>query len=90
MSDATRGWLALIIIIVSGVLAFSVIVLPLILPIFIPSASAYQVPDSVREWGGIIIGFYFGSSINLIKDLIGFAKQPAEAPPLETPHPRSS
>lgn len=71
MSERARSWMVFMLIAISGLLAGCVIVLPLLMPWLIDAANAYQVPDYIKEWGGIIIGFYFGASVNLIKDLIG-------------------
>ena len=35
------------------------------MPIF---RSGFTIPDVLQNWGGLIIGFYFGSFITLLKD----------------------
>ena len=59
--------------VISGLLAFIVICFPVIVSAF----TAYTVPTEVKEWGGIIVGFYFGSFATLIIESI---KRPKEAP----------
>ena len=67
-------------IIVCGVFVSSTIALIIICTV------AYQViiqpeagvPDVLRDWGGLILGFYFGSFIGLIKDWFGIKKMPTQ------------
>ena len=33
--------------------------------------SGHPIPDELSNWGGIILGFYFGTFVGLIKDYIG-------------------
>jgi hypothetical protein len=44
----------------SSVIAIVVIVVPVIAPF---SEKAYNIPPEVKEWGGVIIGFYFGAFV---------------------------
>jgi hypothetical protein len=30
-----------------------------------------DIPDVLSNWGGIILGFYFGQFVNLVKDFMG-------------------
>jgi hypothetical protein len=30
-----------------------------------------KIPDVLSNWGGIILGFYFGQFVNLVKDFMG-------------------
>jgi len=53
--------------VVSGVIALAVILTACYLTIFEQSATA---PDIISNWGGIIVGFYFGSFVALAKDLL--------------------
>lgn len=43
---------------ISGLLALLVIGLPLIAHAFDP---AYEMPSVIDKWGGVVIGYYFGS-----------------------------
>lgn len=52
---------------VSGLIALSVILTACYLTIFEQSA---QTPKIISDWGGIIVGFYFGSFVGLTKDLL--------------------
>lgn len=52
---------------VAGLLAVGVIILPLLIRAF---DETYTIPDHIRDWGGIIIGFYFGSFISLVDRLL--------------------
>lgn len=35
------------------------------------------VPDVLSNWGGIILGFYFGQFVNLVKDYMGVIEKRA-------------
>lgn len=50
---------------VSSIIALAVIGVVALMPILVPG---YQVPDTLANWGGLIIGFYFGSFVTLLKD----------------------
>ena len=52
-------------VIVASIIALSVILVVAVLPLFWPTA---KVPDALTNWGGLIIGFYFGSFVTLLKD----------------------
>lgn len=40
------------------------------------SLQAKTVPDVLANWGGIVIGFYFGSALNLIKEYAALGAAP--------------
>lgn len=44
----------------SSIIAVVVIAVPLLAPL---SENPYNIPPEVKDWGGIIIGFYFGSFV---------------------------
>jgi hypothetical protein len=44
----------------SSVIATVVIAVPLLVPM---TSIPYNIPPEVKEWGGIIIGFYFGAFV---------------------------
>ena len=50
---------------VSSIIALLVICVAALLPIFWP---AVKIPEALTNWGGLIIGFYFGSFVSLLKD----------------------
>lgn len=33
------------------------------------------VPDVLSNWGGVILGFYFGQFVNLVKDYMGILER---------------
>jgi len=35
------------------------------MPVF---RQGYTIPETLQNWGGLIIGFYFGSFVSLLKD----------------------
>lgn len=53
--------------IISGVLAIVIICVPIIAPLFV---SDYKIPASIENWGGVIIGFYFGSFISQVGNFL--------------------
>lgn len=50
---------------VSAIIALTIILGATIMAIIYPDADP---PKFLEEWGGMIIGFYFGSFISLLKD----------------------
>ncbi|MBD3664629.1 hypothetical protein [Sulfitobacter aestuariivivens] len=52
-------------VIVSSIIALLVICVVAIMPLIWPE---YKSPETLNNWGGLIIGFYFGSFISLLKD----------------------
>ena len=52
---------------ISGILALMVIGVPIIGPFF---EEAYKIPPAIENWGGVIIGFYFGSFLTTIVDVL--------------------
>lgn len=53
--------------VISGVLALVIICVPIIAPLFLTS---YAIPETIENWGGVIIGFYFGSFITQVGNII--------------------
>jgi len=58
---------------VSSFIAVAVIASVVIVTIWNPEL---KIPDVLRDWGGLIIGFYFGSFVTLIKDLFRTSPKP--------------
>ncbi|MBX3576973.1 MAG: hypothetical protein KF723_07175 [Rhizobiaceae bacterium] len=54
-------------VLVSAIIAITVIAVPIIGPMVVDT---YAIPTEVKEWGGVIIGFYFGSFVTLIGNLL--------------------
>lgn len=54
-------------VVISGVIAIAVIAVPIIAPMI---SKTYTIPPELKEWGGVIIGFYFGSFITLVGNLL--------------------
>lgn len=55
---------------ISVIVVVSVVAIAII-PTFLPNVVRPEIPDVLSNWGGIILGFYFGQFINLVKDYIG-------------------
>jgi uncharacterized membrane protein AbrB (regulator of aidB expression) len=60
------GWL----ITVMGATAGLISVIVIISVVFI-ALRGQTIPPELSNWGGIILGFYFGQFVNLLKDYMG-------------------
>lgn len=52
---------------ISGVLALVIICVPILAPFW---KSTYVIPPEIKNWGGVIIGFYFGSFISQVANVL--------------------
>lgn len=79
--NGNQFWISRFVIVfgmvISGIIAVVVIVVPLIAPFF----TTYQIPKIIEEWGGIIIGFYFGTFATLITNLLVEEKRGGQPAP---------
>lgn len=50
-------------VVVSGILALVVICVPVILSMINPDFNS--IPPTIKDWGGIILGYYFGSMVGV-------------------------
>lgn len=53
--------------IVSSIISLIIVLTVAYFKIFLPE---FPIPEILTNWGGLIIGFYFGSFIGLVKDLL--------------------
>ena len=53
--------------VISGILALVIICIPIMAPLFVHD---YKIPSSIENWGGVIIGFYFGSFISQVGNFL--------------------
>lgn len=65
LDQSTKKFVVYCTVSVASVIALTVIAVVAMMPIFNPS---YQVPETLQNWGGLIIGFYFGTFMTLLKD----------------------
>lgn len=65
LEQSTKKFVVYCTVTVASIIALTVIAVVALLPIFEPS---YQVPETLQNWGGLIIGFYFGTFMTLLKD----------------------
>lgn len=86
--DKSIAFLIYVGVSVSAVIAITVIAVPIISPMV---SNTYTIPAELKEWGGVIIGFYFGSFITLISNLLrarsGLPPLMAGAQPQAEPDP---
>lgn len=48
--------------VITAILALCIIVVPIIMHAV---DGTYALPEVIREWGGVVVGYYFGSSLTL-------------------------
>lgn len=65
LEQSTKKFVIYVTVTVTSVIALTVIAVVVAMPVINP---AYEVPDTLQNWGGLIIGFYFGTFITLLKD----------------------
>ncbi len=65
LDQNTKRFVVYASVIVSSLIALCVIFVVALMPIF---KSGFNIPDTLKNWGGLIIGFYFGSFVSLLKD----------------------
>lgn len=66
LSAAPIGRMINIISFIAGAISLIVVISVVIIALF-----GQPIPDVLSNWGGIILGFYFGQFINLVKDYMG-------------------
>ena len=77
LSAAPIGRLINTISLISGLIAIAVIVSVVVIALL-----QQPIPSELSNWGGIILGFYFGQFVTLLKDYMGIVQvQPAPAVP---------
>lgn len=69
LSAAPIGRLINIISFISGLIALIVIISVVILALL-----DKPIPPELSNWGGIILGFYFGQFISLVRDYLGIIR----------------
>lgn len=65
LDQSTKRFVIVVSVIVSSLIALCVIFVVALMPIF---KAGFSIPQTLQNWGGLIIGFYFGSFITLLKD----------------------
>ena len=76
LSAAPVGRMINVISLIEGIIAVTVIGAVVEIAIF----TDRKIPSELSNWGGIILGFYFGQFINLVKDYTGILQSAAGAP----------
>jgi len=67
MPDKTVDFVVRCGTLVSAALALIIIAVPVFGALFV---SNFQIPKVIENWGGVIVGFYFGSFLSLVADMI--------------------
>ncbi len=81
MADAwLKRWVVLIIVTVSSIIALMIIAAA----ILHPHLSVVETPSILENWGGLIIGFYFGTFVGLLKDWL--SERPSRSPEQQEDH----
>ncbi|MCY4289176.1 MAG: hypothetical protein OXC63_11345 [Aestuariivita sp.] len=65
LNQNTKDCVVYISVVVSSLIALIVILSVALMPFI---KSGFQIPQTLTNWGGIIIGFYFGSFVSILKD----------------------
>ena len=68
LSAGPIGRMINIISIIAGVISLIVVSSVVVLAIL---GKGDEIPEVLSNWGGIILGFYFGQFITLVKDYMG-------------------
>lgn len=67
MDMAIRRYVVYVTVAVASLIALIVIVTVAVIPFVTDKA----IPGVLENWGGLIIGFYFGSFVGLLKEWLG-------------------
>lgn len=72
---------------VSGILALAIILSAISIPLYsvYRNDPSIQTPDVIKDWGGVIIGFYFGSALTQMSSLLTALQQGEKAGPTGSP-----
>ena len=73
LSAAPIGRMINIISLIAGLIALAVVASVVAIAI-----TGHAIPDVLSNWGGIILGFYFGQFINLVKDYMGIIQSSSD------------
>jgi hypothetical protein len=65
LDQKTKRFVIYVTVSVASIIALAVILVVTLLPLLFPTA---KPPETLANWGGLIIGFYFGSFVTLLKD----------------------
>ncbi|MGS4946649.1 hypothetical protein ACVDG3_14300 [Meridianimarinicoccus sp. RP-17] len=80
-----RRFVVITVICVSSIIALVVIVATALTPY-----TDYAAPPVLENWGGLIIGFYFGTFVGLLKDWLSPRKPEPDAPEPTTTKPEQA
>lgn len=65
LDQTTKRFVVYVSVTVSSLIALVVIFTVALMPLFL---QGMEIPTTLQNWGGLIIGFYFGSFVTLLKD----------------------
>lgn len=72
------GQMIWIITLIAGLIAITVVVSVVAFSLF----GNAEAPEVLTNWGGIILGFYFGQFVNLVRDYMGVVQASTSTAPL--------
>jgi hypothetical protein len=84
--DANLGRILWAITLISGGISFFVVMSVVGIAIGSIWKADLKIPDALVNWGGIILGFYFGQFVNLVKDYSGVPGPQGEVVLPNQPH----
>jgi uncharacterized integral membrane protein len=69
--------------IISGIIAIIIVMSVVSISVLqaLYSAGEYKIPDVLANWGGVIVGFYFGTFVSLIKDYMRLEEKRSTSEP---------
>jgi len=72
-SAAYVGRMIWLITAIAGLISMLVVISVIVIAVIglFRTGETPKVPDVLANWGGIILGFYFGQFVNLVKDFMG-------------------
>jgi hypothetical protein len=65
LDQTTKRFVVYVSVTVSSLIALVVIFTVALMPFYL---EGMEIPTTLQNWGGLIIGFYFGSFVTLLKD----------------------
>ncbi|WP_347309796.1 hypothetical protein [Defluviimonas sp. SAOS-178_SWC] len=65
LDQSTKRFVVYVTVLVSSIIALVIILTVTFMPVW---RQGYEIPETLQNWGGLIIGFYFGSFLSLLKD----------------------
>jgi uncharacterized membrane protein len=76
-------WYIAVSTVISSLIAFVIIFCAIVLPFLYPNSN---IPPFIETWGGVIVGFYFGSFMTLLTKVVERETDKSAAAPPNPPN----